>query len=105
MQYQLVLQFRGDSFDEYEAMIALEDELVDELSKNAVVDGHDMGCGEVNIFILTSNPISTFEESKAVLNRRQLLNGAEMTAAFRPILGDDFTVLWPSPFHGEFAVA
>ena len=30
-KYQLVLQFRGDSLDDYDAMIALEDDLIAEL--------------------------------------------------------------------------
>ena len=51
-----MLQFRGDSRGDYDSMIALEDELIAELQGLAKVDGHDMGSGEANIFILTSDP-------------------------------------------------
>ena len=43
LKYQLVLQFQGDSLDDYDAMIALEDDLIAELQGVAEVDGHDMG--------------------------------------------------------------
>ena len=69
--YQLVLQFRGDSLDDYDAMIRLEDDLIAELQGVAEVDGHDMGSGEANIFILTSDPRRTLERAKPVLKRRK----------------------------------
>ena len=40
MQYQLVLQFSGDSLEGYDAMLALEDDLIQEFG-DAGVDGHD----------------------------------------------------------------
>jgi len=55
MSYQLVLQVRGESLSDFDAMMNLEQELAVELDDIAEVDGHDMGCGEINIFILTSN--------------------------------------------------
>ena len=54
MDYQLVLQFRGDSLGEFDAMVALEDELIERLGDSADVDGHDFGSGTGNIFIFTS---------------------------------------------------
>ncbi len=60
MKYQLVLQFRGDTLADYDAMIALEDRLREELTHSANVDGHDCGAGEANIFIFTSDPKATF---------------------------------------------
>ena len=62
MKNQLVLQFRGDSLEDYDAMISLEDELIETLRDSAKVDGHDVGSGEVNIFHLhdrTSENIPT----------------------------------------------
>ena len=55
MQYQLVLQFSGDSLGDYDAMLALEDDLIQEFG-HADVDGHDIGSGETNIFLVTSEP-------------------------------------------------
>ena len=52
MEHQLVLQFRGDSLADCDAMVALEHELREELGNSADVDGHDVGSGETNIFIV-----------------------------------------------------
>jgi hypothetical protein len=102
MQYQLVLQFNGDSLGDYEAMVALEDKLTQELGGTADVDGHDIGAGETNIFIVTSQPEITFHRAKTVLDRCQLLSA--VTAAYRPVSGQTFTVLWPA-HRQEFSVA
>ena len=102
MQYQLVLQFNGDAVGDYDLMVAFEDELILELGDTAAVDGHDIGAGETNIFILTSQPEVAFHLAKELLCRSQLLGA--VTAAYRPISGDVFTVLWPS-HRQEFSVA
>ena len=94
MTFQLVLQFNSDSLSDYDAMVTLEDELIQELGDTADVDGHDIGAGQTNIFIVTSHPESTFRRAKAVLERSQLLGA--VTAAYRPVAGQSFTVLWPA---------
>lgn len=102
MKYQLVLQFRGDSLEDYDAMVALENELIEELEGTARVDGHDVGSGETNIFILTSNPLKTFQRAKPVLERRKSLEG--VTAAYRPIDGEQYNVIWLEEATEEFRV-
>jgi hypothetical protein len=102
MRYQLVLQFAGDSLADYDAMVALEDELIAELA-DADVDGHDVGSGEVNIFIFTSDPARTFREARPALERRQSLQS--VTAAYRPVGGERYTVIWPEGSTKEFRVA
>jgi hypothetical protein len=92
MRYQLVLQFRGDRLADYDAMVALEDELIEELT-DADVDGHDVGSGETNIFIFTSDPKRTFQQARLVLERRQVLQS--VTAAHRRTDGEEYTVIWP----------
>jgi len=102
MRYQLVLQFRGNSLADYDAMVALEDELIEELA-DADVDGHDVGSGEVNIFIFTSDPARTFRQARPVLERRQSLQS--VTAAYREADGEEYTVIWPEGSTAEFRVA
>ena len=102
MDYQLVLQFRGDSLADYDAMVALENELIAELGDSADVDGHDVGSGEVNIFIITTDPARTFRQSRVVLERNRRL-GAVM-AAYRPVDGEEYTVIWPEGSAKEFRV-
>ena len=101
-KYQLVLQFREDSLQDLDALVALENELIAKLGGSADVDGHDYGAGEMNIFILTSDPSSTFITVKPVLKTAKLIN--KMTAAYRDINGEDFTVIWPNGFAGTFEV-
>lgn len=101
MQYQLVLQFSGDSLRDYGAMLALEDDLIQEFGDDGV-DGHDIGSGETNIFIVTSEPEIAFHRAKAVLERSQLLGA--VVAAYRPVGAQTFTVLWPT-HRQTFSVA
>ena len=103
MQYQLTLQFRGDSLDDYDAMIALEDELAEELRDSADIDGHDVGSGETNIFILTSDPAATFHRIKPMLERTSHLQTA--TAAYRAVNGERYTVIWPEGSQEKSTVA
>src|SRR4051794_33177727 len=99
MKYHLTLQFRGDSLDDYDAMIALEDELIKELGDSADVDGHDVGSGEINIFIHTSDPVATFQRVRPVLERTRHLQA--VTAAYREADGERYTMIWPEGSQKE----
>ena len=67
MKYQLVLQWPASSIDNYDTMISVEDSLIKGLSDDDEVDGHDVGSGQVNIFVLTDNPARAFESIKEIL--------------------------------------
>jgi hypothetical protein len=101
LKYQLVLQFRGDSLADFDAMIALEDQLTKDLGRSAKVDGHDCGSGETNIFIFTSDPAATFGRVRQTLQRAGSLQS--VTAAYREVAGEIFTVIWPER-QTEFTV-
>ena len=103
MQYQLTLQFRGDSLADYDAMIALEDELSEQLGDVADVDGHDCGSGETNIFIFTPDPAATFQRMRPVLERARQLKA--VTVAFREVDGERYTVIWPEGSQRGFRIA
>lgn len=103
MQYQLTLQFAGDSLGDYDAMVALEDELTEQLGDSADVDGHDCGSGETNIFIFTPDPAATFQRMRPVLERARQLQA--VTAAYREVDGERYTVIWPEDSQREFTVA
>jgi hypothetical protein len=102
MMYQLVLQFRGDSLADYNAMIALEDRLTGDLGHLAKVDGHDCGADETNIFIITSDPATTFWKIRHTLEQERRLQA--LTAAYRAVEGQHYTVLWPKDSPEEFTV-
>src|SRR5258706_15719389 len=99
MKYQLVLQFGGDTLADYDAMVALEDRLIEDLSYSAKVDGHDCGSGETNIFIFTSDPAATFWRVRQTLERAGRLQS--VTAAYRPGGGEQVAVLWPAGAQRE----
>jgi hypothetical protein len=100
--YQLVLQFPADAVD-YDELIAIEDELLEVVGPPAEVDGHDFGSGGSNIFILTDSPETTFEKVLPVL--RDLSRDRDATVAYRAVQGEQYTVLWPKGFKGQFSIA
>ncbi|UUZ49605.1 hypothetical protein LP420_04925 [Massilia sp. B-10] len=103
MEYQLVLQLQGASLTSFDALISLEGELSLQFSDVSEVDGHDMGCNEANIFILTSNPLAAFSQARPVLERHNQLSTVK--AAYRLLTEDAYCNLWPAGSEGEFLVA
>ena len=93
MTYQLVLQWSASSINEYDAIVAVEDELIDAMPEGSEVDGHDAGSGEMNIFIRTNAPVHVFNALKSVLADSGLLASARV--AFREQSKSAYTVLWP----------
>lgn len=102
MRYQLILQFRAASLEDYDSMVALEDELISDLGVTARVDGHDMGSGEANIFIFTSDPRQTFRRAMLALDRSGRLQ--HVKAAFREVGSDLITVIWPDGSNEKFTL-
>jgi hypothetical protein len=100
--HQLVLQFAANSLRDYDELVALENELIAELGESDV-DGHDMGSGEANIFILTGDAKKTFRQLVPVLQRVGRL--PQVTAAYRGTDEDRYHVLWPEDSSREFSVA
>lgn len=102
MRYQLVLQIPADSLDGFDALIEFEDRLISELADAGEVDGHDLGSGEINFFIFTSDPSSAFAHCVDLLSQVGLLR--DVTAAYRSLNSDEYSVIWPKAFAGEFKV-
>jgi len=102
MQYQLVLQWPASALRGYDEVLQVEDALIEGLGELALVDGHDSGSGEINIFMLTDEPTKTFALAKPVLERLKVVIG--LRAAFRDLSSDDYVVIWPSGLS-SFSVA
>ena len=85
MKYQLIVQMRGDDFD---ALIGLEDAIAARLGEIGDVDGHDIGNGEMNVFVLTDDPNRAFERIKPVVP-------VGCTVAYRETKSDAYTLLSP----------
>lgn len=102
MKYQLVLQIPASSMKDYDEMVEFEEAIMESLGNLGVVDGHDAGSGEMNIFILTDYPTRAFERIKELLGTRDFL--ADLKAAFRVVGKDEFTILQPADLT-SFAIA
>jgi hypothetical protein len=100
--YQLVIQARGDTLSDYDLIVAIEDRLVSAVGSAAEVDGHDVGSGETNLFILTEDPKQAYELTLPVLAEFGILDGVRV--AYRPVADHVYTLLWPSDSQEEFAI-
>ncbi len=87
---------------DFDTFIAVEDFLYKNLSELHLVDGHDMGAGELNIFILTDAPKTAFSEIRRLWNTEKNLANAKM--AYRETSGETYIALWPEGLEG-FKVA
>lgn len=98
----LVLQWAAEGIEAFDALLALEDEISGVLSEDTFVDGHDVGCSELNLFIRTGDPSGTLR----AVQSSGLLRGSwaeSMAAGYRSAHGANYTVLWP-PGRTEFRV-
>lgn len=93
MKYQLIVQFPEDLYGDLEWIADLEERLAEHLPE-AEIDGHDMGSGEVNIFIHTNHPVETFEVAKNVLREQGVLL-EQIKVAYREMDAHHCICLWP----------
>lgn len=91
--HQLVLQFPEDVFEDFDALVNLEDSLEEILGDRHELDGHDVGSGEVNFFVLTDDPWAAFAEIQEGLADR--FSHPLARAASRLADGEEYEVLWP----------
>lgn len=107
MSHQLVLQFQGDDDDTIDKVIALEDQLIEALSAltSVDVDGHEPGDGVVNLVLIAKNPARVWEKIEPLIEEAASDDLEINAVAYRPLDGEDFTVLWPADYEGEFELA
>jgi hypothetical protein len=103
-EYQLVLQLPEDcpltSLDfEDEIAEAVGNPRGDEGQRH-FVDGNSFGGGTIEFFIHTNDPIAAFGLVSPLLQSAGLLD--MVTAGYRRFEEDEFTVVWPIGFRGEF---
>lgn len=99
---ELVLQLPASSIKDYDTMIGLEDRIIAELGNLGKVDGHDMGAGEMNIFVRTDHPKMAFDKIKSVLGTKDFM--PDLKAAYRDVGKDDFIILHPANLD-HFSIA
>jgi len=91
MEYQLVIEFTGDSPENFQRVTDLQ-EILDENLKSGTVDGNDVGRGIINIFIITEDPLICFGEVIEIISGRL----APTAAGYRPLESEDYVRLWPT---------
>ena len=99
MRYQLVLQLPEDIMG-YEEFIEIENSMITALQGKANVDGHDMGAGEINFFVLTDDPEEVFKKIMELLNKE---TKKMLKAAYRETESEKYVILWPKTLR-EFCV-
>lgn len=102
-RYQLVLQWPAASLEDFDALVALEEELVRATVGLADVDGHDFGSGEANVFVHTDHPQETLKAIQAA----GLLSTSwrrHYRAGYRELTQSAFTILHP-PGSARFTVS
>jgi len=104
--FMLVLQLKpwgaGGGIQEFDNLVALERELEEALEGTALVDGHDMGSGEANVFVHCEDPEATFARCLPLVDEKGFLT--QLSAAYRPFGGEAYTRLWPVSSKSEFIV-
>ena len=93
MKYQVVVQFPEELFDDIDWIASVEDRL-DESLVDAEVDGHDIGSGEVNIFIHSNNTTNTLKLVKNILEEDGVYL-ENVRIAYREIGSELYIPLWP----------
>ena len=94
MRTQLVLQFKtNENLGSFDKLICFEEALLSVIGETAKVDGHDCGSGEMNIFIITEDPVATF---KLVQQTDEAIRpNKKMRAAYRLRHTEEYICLWP----------
>lgn len=94
MEYMLVLQWPSSSTaKELDLLSSLEDQIREAIGDHGNVDGHDIGSGEMNIFIFTEDPKSAFERVKRIGSIQNHMSN--LKAGYREVGEDDFVPLYP----------
>jgi hypothetical protein len=94
MKYQLVLQLPFASDADCDRLISLEEAIENSLVELGIVDGHDIGSGEMNIFIHGDDPKSAFDRAKVLLGSRNDLR--ELKAGYRTFEQDEYVPIYPT---------
>ena len=102
VSYQLVLQFPESAISDFDDLVQYEDSLIEALGEHHDVDGHDIGSGWVNFFVVTGDPRVALMSIRG--SQGNLLSHPDLRAAARPTGGDVYEVLLPEGDHRPFTV-
>ena len=84
----------ASSIKDYDALIELENSIEVGIGNLGEVDGHDMGVGEMNLFVRTNHPKLAFDRTKSLLGTKDFM--PDLKAAYRDVGTDRFTIIYPN---------
>jgi hypothetical protein len=93
MNYQVVFQWRIVDQDPLDFIVDMEETIEAALSNHHVVDGHDFGCGEGNVFVHTDNPERCMAEMASHLVND--VRFANVKVGYRKFTDEEYSPLWP----------
>lgn len=94
MNYQRVLQWScGSRSEDFDRLIEIEELSLRRLPAGTKVAGHDIGSGKANIFILTNDPVSSFQQVRSVLESSAIWQA--IRTAYRETEREKYIVVWP----------
>ncbi len=102
MKYQLIIQFRNILDKSIDDLIDIEEELIEKISSEHDVDGHDFGNNEFNIFMFTNAPETAFNQIKTILSETI---SSSYTVAYREIDKEKYKVIWPENNIEKFSIS
>ena len=103
MKDTIIIQFKTTgAVEEFDWLIKIEDALSQGFAQNgkAVVDGHDFGSGNMNIFIFPNGGWSAAIDIALACLRR--LGALDRAVIIKRSKTERYTVAWPTQFTGEF---
>jgi hypothetical protein len=106
MRNTLIIQFKSDDFPEtWDFLIGIEDSLIQLFNQNdyGIVDGHDIGQGQMNIFLYPRGSWGpVIDRVEAILKHKGCLNKAII--AKRIGKSGNYHVVFPKNFNGKFEI-
>jgi hypothetical protein len=93
VNYQLVLQFRGEALKGFLRLGDFEAPLQKEPDLWKMFDGIDHGDHGANLFFYTDRPAETLGRIRPLLGMEKMASG--FVAAYRTVAQETFRILWP----------
>ncbi len=95
------MQFPVTEDFDFDSVIALETRLTLEMGESYLVDGHEFGAGEINIFIQTDDPEAGYEKAFDMVNVSLISN---LRVVYRVKEADEFVWLYPANNKDVFSI-
>jgi len=90
---QIAFQWPASSEADYHLLLAIEEAITTGLGPIGLVGVHDIGGGEMNVFIHTNDPTTVLGKAMSLIHGNY--NGKELMVGYRKFAEDDYTPMFP----------